>query len=84
MDAASDLTEEAVADLTTLLEKVGGEAGLVSGMVDEIVKAQGRLEKTVESEPDKNFSDYQSETFQNAKVLCCTVLYCTVLYCIIL
>ena len=37
-------------------------------MVDEIVKSQGRLQETVDREPDKTFSDYQSETFQNAKV----------------
>ena len=37
-------------------------------MVDEIVKAQGRLREVMEREPDKNFSDYQTRTFQSAKV----------------
>ena len=37
-------------------------------MVDEIVKAQGRLDQTMDTEPEKAFSDYQSETFQAAKV----------------
>ena len=38
-------------------------------MVDEIVKAQGRLGEVMEREPDKNFSDYQTQTFQNAKTV---------------
>ena len=32
------------------------------------MKAQGRLADVMEREPDKNFSDYQTQTFQNAKV----------------
>lgn len=47
-------------------------------MVDEIVKAQGKLEQTIEREPDMNFSDYQSETFQNAKVYNMSVTIVTI------
>jgi talin len=69
VDDAAELLTEAVGDLTQLLEKAGGDAGLISAMVDEIVKSQGRLQETVDREPDKTFSDYQSETFQNAKAV---------------
>lgn len=37
-------------------------------MVDEIGKAQAKLGENIDREPDKNFSDYQSEAFQHAKV----------------
>ena len=51
-------------------------------MVDEIVKAQGRLRQVMEREPDKNVSDYQTRTFQSAKVRMCIfhLHYCSI-YC---
>ena len=42
VDQASDLTQDAVADLTQLLEKAGGEAGLISGRGGEGRKGEGK------------------------------------------
>lgn len=41
---------------------------IFTAMVDEIGKAQAKLGENIDREPDKNFSDYQSEAFQHAKV----------------
>lgn len=42
---------------------------LSPGMVDEIAKARDRMDETLESEVEKTFADFQTETFDECKAL---------------
>ena len=69
VDESAILMQEAVSDLTQTLDKAGGEAGLISGMVDEIQKAMARLEETLPDEVDQTYADYQTATFDHCKAV---------------
>jgi talin len=68
VDEASKCMTDASVELIELLEKAGAESGLIFGMVDDITKAQTRLDEPLE-EVTKTYTEYQKEVVE-----CCQTI----------
>ncbi|TRY56697.1 hypothetical protein DNTS_012968 [Danionella cerebrum] len=66
---ASQLMREAVDDLLLTLNEAASEVGMVSGMVDSIADAMGKLGEGSPPEPEGSFVEYQTTMVRYSKAI---------------
>ncbi|XP_052457970.1 talin-2 isoform X1 [Carassius gibelio] len=69
IEEAAQLMREAVDDLLLTLNEAACEVGLVSGMVDSIAEAMGKLGEGTPPEPDGSFVEYQTSMVRHSKAI---------------
>ncbi|CAM9487463.1 talin-2 [Lampetra fluviatilis] len=69
---ASQMMREAVDDLTATLNETASELGMVSGMVDAISQAIGKMDEGTPPAPEYSFVDYQTTMVKTAKAIAVT------------
>uniref|UniRef100_A0A1X7VGP0 FERM domain-containing protein n=1 Tax=Amphimedon queenslandica TaxID=400682 RepID=A0A1X7VGP0_AMPQE len=71
VDEAAKLFTDAAVELTELLEKAGAESGLITGMVEDISKAQARI-ADMPSGDVKTFTEYQTQALEACRSIVTT------------
>ncbi|XP_065123839.1 talin-2a isoform X2 [Paramisgurnus dabryanus] len=66
---AAQLMREAVDDLMVTLNEAASEVGMVSGMVDLIADAMGKLGEGTPPEPEGSFVEYQTTMVKHSKAI---------------
>uniref|UniRef100_A0A8C1JMV7 Talin 2a n=1 Tax=Cyprinus carpio TaxID=7962 RepID=A0A8C1JMV7_CYPCA len=66
---AAQLMREAVDDLLLTLNEAASEVGMVSGMVDSIADAMGKLGEGTPPEPEGSFVEYQTTMVRYSKAI---------------
>uniref|UniRef100_A0A672MXU2 Talin-2 n=1 Tax=Sinocyclocheilus grahami TaxID=75366 RepID=A0A672MXU2_SINGR len=66
---AAQLMREAVDDLLLTLNEAASEVGIVSGMVDSIADAMGKLGEGTPPEPEGSFVEYQTTMVRYSKAI---------------
>uniref|UniRef100_A0A671SPW4 Talin-2-like n=1 Tax=Sinocyclocheilus anshuiensis TaxID=1608454 RepID=A0A671SPW4_9TELE len=66
---AAQLMREAVDDLLLTLNEAASEVGMVSGMVDSIADAMGKLGEGTSPEPEGSFVEYQTTMVRYSKAI---------------
>ncbi|XP_051578035.1 talin-2-like [Myxocyprinus asiaticus] len=66
---AAQLMREAVDDLMLTLNEAASEVGMVSGMVDSIADAMGKLGEGTPPEPEGSFVEYQTTMVKYSKAI---------------